>query len=128
LPHKNIKLAKALRTNQTDAELRVWQALRATRLFAYKFRRQVPIGDFIVDFVCFEKKLVVEIDGSQHLDNKNDLARDAKLKAQGYRVLRFWNNEITDNLDGVLAVILQHLRMHSPLPIPLPQGERELNG
>ena len=128
LPHKNIKLAKALRTNQTDAEMKVWQALRASRLLSYKFRRQVPIGDFIVDFVCFEKKLIVEIDGGQHLDNKSDLVRDAKLKAQDYRVLRFWNNEIIENLDGVLAVILQHLRMNSPLPSPLPQGARELNG
>jgi very-short-patch-repair endonuclease len=128
LPHKNIKLAKALRTSQTDAEMRIWQALRASRLLSYKFRRQVPIGNFIVDFVCFEKKLIVEIDGGQHLDSKTDLTRDVKLKAQDYRVLRFWNNEITENLDGVLVVILQYLQMDSPLPSPLPQGARELNG
>lgn len=128
LPHKNIKLAKALRTNQTDAEIKIWQALRASRLLSYKFRRQVPMGDFIVDFVCFEKKLIVEIDGGQHLDSKSDLTRDAKLKAQGYRVLRFWNNEITENLDGALAIILQYLQMQPPLPNPLPQGARELNG
>jgi very-short-patch-repair endonuclease len=60
----------------------------------FKFRRQVPIDDFIVDFVCFEQKLIIEIDGGQHLDNKKDLIRDAKLKALGYRMLRFWNNEI----------------------------------
>lgn len=128
LPHKNIKLAKALRTNQTDAEVKVWQALRASRLLSYKFRRQVPMGDFIVDFLCFEKKLIIEIDGGQHLDSNSDLMRDAKLKAQGYRVLRFWNNEVIENLDDVLAVILQYLQMSSPLPSPLPQGAREFNG
>jgi very-short-patch-repair endonuclease len=128
LPHKNIKFAKALRTNQTDAELKVWQALRASRLMNYKFKRQVPIGDFIVDFVCFEKKLMIEIDGGQHLDSKKDLARDAKLNVQGYQVLRFWNNEIIQNFDGVLSVISQHLQMATPLPNPLPQGERGVNG
>jgi len=89
-----------------------------------KFRRQVPIDDFIVDFVCFEQKLIIEIDGGQHLDNKKDLMRDAKLKALGYRVLRFWNNEINKNFDGVMEVILQQLQTKSPLPNPLPQGER----
>jgi very-short-patch-repair endonuclease len=125
LPHKNIKFAKMLRTNQTNEERKVWQALRASRLMNFKFRRQVPIDDFIVDFVCFEQKLIIEIDGGQHLDNKKDLVRDAKLKALGYRVLRFWNNEITKNFDGVMEVILQQLQTKSPLPNPLPQGERE---
>jgi very-short-patch-repair endonuclease len=83
-----------LRTNQTNEEQKVWQALRASGLMNFKFRRQVPIDDFIVDFVCFEQKLIIEIDGGQHLDNKKDLIRDAKLKALGYRMLRFWNNEI----------------------------------
>lgn len=128
LPHQNIKLAKVLRTNQTETELKVWQALRASRLMNYKFRRQVPISEYIVDFVCFEKKLMIEIDGGQHLNNKKDLARDEKLKALGFRVLRFWNNEVTENFDGVLAVILQHLQMTTPLPNPLPQGEREIEG
>lgn len=83
-----------LRTNQNNEEQKVWQALRASGLMNFKFRRQVPIDDFIVDFVCFEQKLIIEIDGGQHLDNKKDLIRDAKLKALGYRMLRFWNNEI----------------------------------
>lgn len=94
MPHKNIKFAKMLRTNQNNEEQKVWQALRASGLMNFKFRRQVPIDDFIVDFVCFEQKLIIEIDGGQHLDNKKDLIRDAKLKALGYRMLRFWNNEI----------------------------------
>jgi very-short-patch-repair endonuclease len=96
-----------LRTNQTNEKRKVWQALRASRLMNFKFRRQVPIDDFIVDFVCFEQKLIIEIDGGQHLDNKKDLVRDAKLKALGYRVLRFWNNEIIKNFDGVMEMILQ---------------------
>jgi very-short-patch-repair endonuclease len=83
-----------LRTNQNNEEQKVWQALRASGLMNFKFRRQVPIDDFIVDFVCFEQNLIIEIDGGQHLDNKKDLIRDAKLKALGYRMLRFWNNEI----------------------------------
>lgn len=124
MPHKNIHFAKMLRTNQTDAELKVWQALRASRLMNCKFRRQVPIDDFIVDFVCFEQKLIIEIDGGQHWDSKKDLVRDAKLKALGYQVLRFWNNEITQNFDGVMAIVLQQLQKKSPLPSPLPQGAR----
>ncbi len=69
MPHKNIKFAKMLRANQTDAELKLWQVLRASRLMGYKFRRQVPIDDFIVDFVCFEQKLIIEIDGGQHFNS-----------------------------------------------------------
>lgn len=124
MPHKNIHLAKILRTNQTDVERKVWNALRAGRLMNYKFKRQVPIADFIVDFVCFEQKLIVEIDGGQHLESNKDLERDAELNVLGFRVLRFWNNEIIDNLEGVLTVILQHLQMTTPLPSPLPQGAR----
>ncbi|NOT66632.1 MAG: endonuclease domain-containing protein [Methylotenera sp.] len=128
MPHKNIEFAKALRTNQTDAELKVWQAVRASRLLNFKFRRQVLIGNFIVDFVCFEKKLIIEIDGGQHLESEKDLTRDAKLNAQGYQVLRFWNNEVMQNFEGVLSVIVQKLQTATPLPSPLPQGEREFKG
>ena len=124
MPHKNINFAKTLRANQTDAELKMWQELRAGRLVHYKFKRQVPIGAFIVDFVCFEQKLIVEIDGSQHLDNPKDVARDALLCALGFGVLRFWNNEIFNNLEGVLVVILKQLQTTTPLPNPLPQGAR----
>ncbi len=123
--HKNIEFAKSLRTNQTDAELKIWQALRAGRLMNYKFKRQVPLADFIVDFVCFEQKLIVEIDGGQHMNSAQDIKRDIKLNTMGFRVLRFWNNEIIDNFEGVLMVILQHLQVAPPLPSPLPQGARE---
>jgi very-short-patch-repair endonuclease len=126
LLNKNIQFAKALRTNQTDAELKIWYALRAGRLMDYKFRRQVPIVEFIVDFVCFEQKLIVEIDGGQHAQSSEDVLRDAKLIKMGFRVLRFWNNDVIQNLEGVLMTILQHLQATTPLPNPLPQGERGL--
>ena len=127
MPHKNISFAKALRVNQTDAELKIWQALRAGRLMSYKFKRQVPISDCIVDFVCFEQKMIVEIDGGQHLESSEDELRDAKLTKMGFKVLRFWNNDVMQNLDGILMTILQHLQTTTPLPNPLPQGERELS-
>jgi very-short-patch-repair endonuclease len=127
MPHKNINFAKKLRTNQTDAELRVWQALRAGRLMNYKFKRQVPIAEFITDFVCFEQKLIIEIDGGQHLGSTQDAFRDAKLKAMGFRVIRFWNNDVMQNLEGILMVVLQQLQTSTPLPSPLPQGEREVD-
>jgi very-short-patch-repair endonuclease len=126
LPHKNIQFAKVLRTSQTDAELKIWQALRAGRLTNYKFKRQVPIANFIVDFVCFEHKLIVEIDGGQHMRNSEDVLRDAKLIKMSFRVLRFWNNDVMQNLEGVLMTILQYLQAVTPLPNPLPQGERGL--
>jgi very-short-patch-repair endonuclease len=119
LPHKNIKFAKMLRSNQTYEEQKLWQILRGSRLMNFKFRRQVPIDDFIVDFICFEQKLIIEIDGGQHFGSEKDVLRDAKLKALGFRVLRFWNNEITTNFDSVIAVILQQLQTKSPLPSPL---------
>ncbi len=125
MPHNNINFAKALRTNQTDAELKIWQALRAGRLMNHKFKRQVPITDYIVDFVCFEQKLIVEIDGGQHMESSGDELRDAKLTKMGFKVLRFWNNEIFNNLQGVLTVILKQLQKATPLPNPLPQGARE---
>jgi len=86
----------------------LWQRLR-NRQLGYKFRRQVPRGRYIADFLCFEEKLVIEADGSQHRDNPNDKVRDAWFEAQGYRVLRFWNWEILRDTEGVLEVIRQAL-------------------
>lgn len=88
-----------------------------------KFRRQVPIDDFIVDFICFEQKLIIEIDGGQHLNSKRDLGRDAKLISLGFEVLRFWNNEVMQNFDGVLAVIVTNLQK-TPSPQPSPAWGR----
>lgn len=98
--------ARQLRQNQTAAEKKLWYALRARRFQGLKFRRQVPIGPFIVDFYCAEHRLIVEADGGQHADNPNDIERDQWLSQQGYRVLRYWNPDILGNLLGVLT----HLR------------------
>jgi very-short-patch-repair endonuclease len=86
--------ARAMRRAPTDAERALWRLLRDRRFSGYKFRRQTPIGPFIVDFLCFEARLIVEADGGQHGDNAYDIARDAWFRAQGFRVRRFWNAEI----------------------------------
>ena len=98
--------AKALRSNMTDAERRLWYFLRAHRFKGTKFKRQAAIGRYIVDFVCFEKHLVIEVDGSQHADNPADQLRARWLEDQGFRVLRFWNNEVLKNTGGVLDAIM----------------------
>jgi len=117
MPSRLTTFAKQLRSNSTDVERVLWRLLRAHRLADFKFRRQVPIGPYIADFVCFEHRLVVELDGGQHADAlEQDAGRDAWLGDQGFRVLRFWNNEVLDNLDGVLTKILEEL---SPSPQPL---------
>ena len=101
--------AKRMRRNPTEAERALWRVLRAKRLEGWKFRRQVRIDRYIVDFICFENRLVVEADGSQHSENAYDQARDAYLYAQGFRVLRFWNNDVLANPEGVLTAILVEL-------------------
>ena len=125
----NTTTARRLRRQQTDAERILWFRLRGRRLAAWKFKRQVPIDRFIVDFVCADAKLVVELDGSQHaVRTRQDEERTAVLKAMGYLVLRFWNNDVMSNLEGVLQEILSTLNQHSPEPphpTPLPCGERE---
>ena len=89
--------------------MKLWFALRNRRLGGFKFVRQEAIGPFIVDFVCRDEGLVVEVDGSQHADNPQDLARDAILWSEGFRILRFWNNEVLQNIEGVLTKILTKL-------------------
>lgn len=108
--HKRyLKNARTLRTNMTLAEQTLWNKIRRKQL-GYKFLRQYIIDNlYIVDFICFEKKLIVELDGGQHCENPNDIKRDAYLKNKGFSVLRFWNNEISENIDGCLEVIKQHL-------------------
>ena len=111
------KTAKNLRKNSTDAERRLWYNIRAKQLDGYKFRRQQPLGNYVVDFVCLEKRLKIELDGGQHaIDNKKDIERDNWLKKEGFNVLRFWNNDVLDNHDGVLSEIRKYL--NSPLPDP----------
>lgn len=101
-------LAKKLRREATDAERRLWAHLRAKQLNGKKFRRQQPIGNYIVDFICFEKKLIIEVDGGQHMKNEHyDNQRTEWLQEEGFKVLRFWNHEVLENTDGVLQVILE---------------------
>jgi very-short-patch-repair endonuclease len=103
--------ARRLRSDMTDAEQALWRALRRRAIDGAQFRRQAPIGCYIVDFVCFERRLVVEIDGGQHADRMaEDQARTEWLGQQGFRVLRFWNNDVFLHLDGVLEKILEQLR------------------
>jgi very-short-patch-repair endonuclease len=121
--------AKRLRRQQTDAEPILWFRLRGRRLAGWKFRRQVPVDRFIVDFVCADAKLVVELDGGQHAVRPlQDEERTRTLEAMGYLVPRFWNNDVMRNLDGVLQEIINTLSQHAPEPphpTPLPCGERE---
>jgi very-short-patch-repair endonuclease len=131
--------ARHLRANQTDVEKRLWSRLRNRGLLGLKFRRQVPLGEFVADFVCADHALVVELDGGQHASSEaRDNRRTAWLEARGWRVIRFWNNEINENIEGVLQVIADacgidvdappstlHRRPH---PDPLPEGEGEGRG
>ena len=121
--------AKALRKDMTDAEKRLWYLLRAHRFQRFKFKRQVPIGPFIVDFACMGHKLLIEVDGGQHAGSQSDARRDKWLEGRGFRVLRFWNNEELKETEAVLEVILSALVCDSPSPgaplrgrHPLPQA------
>ena len=117
--------ARLLRRAMTDAETRLWYSLRAHRLNGLSFRRQTPFGRFIVDFVCHERLLVIELDGGQHADSAKDVERDRWLASKGYRILRFWNSDVLKNRDAVLEAILVAANEATPLPNPPPQGGRE---
>ncbi|MGB7649791.1 MAG: endonuclease domain-containing protein [Gallionella sp.] len=115
IPPLTTRNARSLRCNLTDAEKLLWQALRQKQLNGNRFRRQHPIGKYITDFACIEQKLVIELDGGQH---QNQLIYDAQrttfLEIQGWCVLRFWNNEVLENLSGVLAKITENLKASPP--------------
>lgn len=101
--------AKTLRMNQTEFEIILWQYLRAKQLNGIKFRRQVPIGKYIADFIALSKKFIIELDGSQHLEDKNilyDKQRTEYLKENGYTIVRIFNNDITNNIEAVLNYIV----------------------
>ena len=107
--------ARNLRKNMTNAERLLWSQLRFKQLNGQKFRRQHTIGNYIVDFVCIERKLIIELDGSQHFDIKfYDERRTAALGRLGYKVLRFWDNEVFENLSGVMAIIFESLTPPTP--------------
>ena len=109
--------ARELRAAMTDAERLLWRCLRMRQLGAHRFRRQVPVGPYIVDFACLRARLVVEVDGGQHAGSSGDRRRDAFLRAAGFRVLRFWNHEVLAQPEAVCAVILARL---APGPPPQP--------
>ncbi len=118
--------ARELRNNPTDAERLLWRQLRFWQLEGYKFRRQQPLGRYIVDFVCLEKRVVIEVDGGQH-SQRVDAERDAWLRNEGFIVLRFWNNEVLKDIDAVKEVVLKSLQS-TPYLNPSPQGGRKISG
>ncbi len=118
-----IQRARELRRSQTPHEQELWRELRAKRFSGFKFRRQAPIGRYIVDFACFSMKVIVELDGSQHQDNQDyDAARDQWLTEQGFTVLRFWNNQWAQQREAVLETVWRALRHPLPTPSPI-KGE-----
>ena len=119
-------MANILRNRSTVPESLLWKHLRSKKLEGLKFRRQAPIGNYIVDFVCFEKRIVIEVDGGQHsmqTGKLRDIKKDAWLREQGFKVLRFWNNEVLGNLNGVLEAIRERCLSHPPLTPPIKGGE-----
>ena len=120
LKRQNIPFARQLRVTATDAEARLWLHLRNRMLGGFKFRRQFPVGPYIADFVCIDRKLIVELDGGQHADNPADERRTRFLELRGYRVIRFWNPDVLSNTDGVLEMILLELQK-----APHPSRRRE---
>ncbi|MEO6433989.1 MAG: DUF559 domain-containing protein [Sphingomicrobium sp.] len=111
--------AQALRNNPTEAERRLWTALRNRQIDGIKFSRQIPIGPYICDILSRDLRVVIEVDGGQHATDRKDAGRTAYLEGQGFRVLRFWNNQVLENLGGVIASI----RSSMPTPTP-PASER----
>ena len=132
---KLTRIARNLRRNSTEAGEILWQKIRNKQLAGVKFRRQQPIGPYVVDFVSLEKMFVIELDGGQHaIEKRKDRKRDLWLNSQGFEVLRFWNNEVFENMEGVLEFVRKRLLCPSsgaplpPHPDPLPPGEREASG
>jgi very-short-patch-repair endonuclease len=108
--NKHIRdFAKKMRREPTDAEAAMWRLLRDRQLAAFRFRRQVPFRSYILDFVCFEKRIVIEIDGSQHASSDRDATRDAALMAEGFQTARYWNNDVLQRSNAVLEDILAKL-------------------
>jgi very-short-patch-repair endonuclease len=113
---KSIRLARRLRADQTDAETVLWNRIRNRMIDGHKFVRQEPITGCICDFVCREKLLIIEVDGGQHNESAADAVRDARLEEKGYKVLRFWNNDVLSNIEGVLLTIQTELAETAPHP------------
>lgn len=115
-PAMSVERARQLRKNPTKAETRLWSALRRRQVAGARFRRQVPLGPYIVDFLCPAHRLVIEVDGGQHDARQTyDAARTRWLEAQGYSVLRFWNNDVLGTPEGVVGTIARWLEQHEPV-------------
>jgi very-short-patch-repair endonuclease len=110
IPPPNRSFARTMRADATRPEDLLWQALRNKRLEGLKFKRQVPLDGYILDFVCFEARLIIEVDGGQHSESVPDAVRDKHFEKQGFKTLRFWNDEVVKNLDGVCLTILHEAR------------------
>ena len=118
--------ARHLRRNRTEAERRLWWRLRELKHAGFKFRQQVPIDHFVVDFACLSQRLIVEVDGGTHSTDREvarDVRRERYLKDQGFRIVRVWNSDVRQNLEGVMDTIVAAL--HTPTPDPSPQGGGE---
>jgi very-short-patch-repair endonuclease len=117
--------ARTLRKNQTEAEKRLWRYLRLMKADGLHFRRQTPMGNYIADFCCHSARMIIEVDGGQHNEAagiSRDVERTAWLQSQGYHVLRFWNNDVLGNIDGVMQTITRALK-GTPTPTPPHKGE-----
>ena len=117
--HRNVSSlqrgrAKAMRREPTFAEKKLWRLLRSRQLCQWKFRRQEPLGVYVLDFVCYSAKLIVEVDGGQHAENRADAVRDAWLSGRGFRTVRYWNSDVLGNPEGVLTDLLSRLGDPSP--------------
>jgi very-short-patch-repair endonuclease len=121
---KRAERARSLRRASTRAELVLWTRIRGRQLGGFKFVRQEPIGRYYVDFLCRDRHLIVELDGGQHSESSQDRQRDSELCALGYRVIRVWNNDVIDNLDGVLQMLLSELEKWPLTPSLSPQAGR----
>ena len=118
------KLASRLRKSPTNAEMLLWKYLRLKQMEGLKFRRQQAIDKYIVDFVCFENRIIIEVDGGQHAEEgEKDISRDSYLKEYGFKILRFWNNEVLNDTIGVLETIREYCLSHPPLTPPVKGGE-----
>ena len=127
-----VAAARKLRRSTTDVERKLWHRIRDKQIEGFRFRRQRPVGRFIVDFICLDARLIVELDGGQHAENvAHDKKRSAFLESLGYRVLRFWNNEVIENMDGVLERLREALlltRLDPTLTLPLAGEGTDLAG
>ena len=115
--------ARHMRKNPTEAEAKLWRALRDHRFSGFKFRRQEPIGNYIADFVCFRPRIIVEADGTQHQGSSYDALRDRWFASQGFTVVRLWNNDVLANLEGALDAIAEALRTHPVGAAPSERGK-----